>query len=185
MSMPLCAGIFNHARRMAMWYDFYANNNQPQIGNYMNLKNIHSQIKSQLRAKYETKGTDSANFVSCRALIITRLYQLVQDYRSNNMEMLTINDEEAIIHLVYQESGTTISSLDQILPSLVVKILAEGIDRVDFSSQPEFSEVEQAMSRWLQENWLDLLHNSSARETLPPLSWSDFPPELFRFRKGI
>lgn len=149
----------------------------------MTLKSTHKHLKDHLYRLYSTSPASAdayelRNRVSCRAIALTFLHQAIRDYKRNHA-ILNLSSREAIIHMLYEDAGLTISSLDQILPSLVLKILDPRFVQIDTSVSPDFRSAVQNMSQWLEEHseWISRSHEAGS--DLPEVKWSDLPNELF------
>ncbi|STE84229.1 Uncharacterised protein [Escherichia coli] len=94
----------------------------------MTLKSVHKQLKEHLYTLYSvlpasTKAIELRNRTSCRAIALTFLYQAIMDYKRNHA-LLGLSSRETIIHMLYEDAKLTITDLEQIQLSLVLKILA-------------------------------------------------------------
>ena len=150
----------------------------------MTLRSTYNELKKHLYAKYRvnTDGSDILelkNRINCRAIGLTLLHQAIREYKLEHGVFYGISCREAIIHMLYEDEGLTISDLSQINPSLALKILDPRLAKIDTSISPDFQEASVGMIRWLAVNreWLSRSHEAPG--DIPELQWSDLPRELF------
>ncbi|ELD0487553.1 hypothetical protein QUQ58_004119 [Escherichia coli] len=154
----------------------------------MTLKSVHKQLKEHLYTLYSVLPASAGAFelrnrTSCRAIALTFLHQAIMDYKRSHA-LLGLSSREAIIHMLYEDAGLTITDLEQIHPSLVLKILDPRFAQIDASASPDFSAMVQAMAQWIEDNseWISRSHEATS--DLPELKWSDLPSELFPLTLG-
>ncbi|QJU40997.1 hypothetical protein [Serratia marcescens] len=150
----------------------------------MTLKSTYNELKKHLSAKYRVAGDGAEimgikNRINCRAVALTFLHQAIKEYKLKHDVLCGISCREAIIHMLYEDAALTISDLNQITPSLALKILDPRLAQIDASISPDFQKAAEGMIQWFVENreWISRSHEAQA--DLPELQWSDLPRELF------
>lgn len=149
----------------------------------MTLKSVHTAAKTHFLNRYrESPDFAQASQIdyrcSNRALHLAYLYDAILSVKAENAS-LDLSNREAIIHMLYEDAGICINDLNDIPPSLVLKILSPRFDKRDISTSPDFSEAVQNMKKWTRVNAEWIAQSHEAKLDLPELAWSDFPDDLF------
>lgn len=150
----------------------------------MTLKSTYNTLKKHLDTKYRVSGDDAEmleikNRINCRAVALTFLHQAIMEYKLKHDVLCGISCREAIIHMLYEDAALTISDLNQITPSLALKILDPRLAQVDASISPDFQKASEDMIQWFVKNREWIARSHEAPTDLPELQWSDLPRELF------
>ncbi|WP_439412136.1 hypothetical protein [Enterobacter ludwigii] len=122
--------------------------------------------------------------IHCRAATLTLFHEVIRNYMFEKGTFAGLSTREAIIHMLYDDTKLLITDLNQILPSLALKVLAKRISQIDASADYDFARNVLEFSKWNKENRLALSRSPEADLDLPELKWSDFPDEIFALSPG-
>lgn len=142
----------------------------------MNSQDLFERIHKHLLSIYGMSM--HSNLLDARCILLVRLYVAIQDYVLLN-PIPGLSCREAIIHMVYKDSGVTMRNLNQIPASLTLCILEPRIHASGMNLSDNFLCFESGMAQQIEESRAHSAKSPGNTANLPELRWCDLPSDLF------
>lgn len=142
----------------------------------MNSQDLFERIHKHLLSIYGMAM--HSDLLDARCILLVRLYVAIQDY-VHLSPIPGLSCREAIIHMVYKDSGVTMQNLNQIPASLTLCILEPRIHASGMNLSDEFLRFESCTAQQLEEIRARSTKSPGNAASLPELRWCDLPNDLF------